>query len=163
MTETYSDKEEPELVECNVDRIHTGMESDYLPEAPGILIAGQDLLRAAGYRAGMPRPFYWKPAEPGKFMRPRLIKTGNKLWVSNCGEYWLVERTLDSKMGTCRTLQTLVFAFLPLPICTRTPEAAMCLANYCDRIPKVPVPGRWAKVWRVRDTNYGQVCTPATP
>jgi hypothetical protein len=32
--------------------------------------------------------------------------------------------------------------------------------GYSDRVPIVPVPARWTKVWRVRDTNHGFVCTP---
>jgi hypothetical protein len=40
MMELYSDRTAPRLFECDLDRSQTKMPDDYLPEAPGVLIAG---------------------------------------------------------------------------------------------------------------------------
>ena len=45
MTELYSAEAAPRLFECDLDRSQTKMPGDYLPDAPGVLIAGKDMLR----------------------------------------------------------------------------------------------------------------------
>jgi hypothetical protein len=64
----------PNLFECDVDRSQTEMPDYYLPTAPGVLIAGADMLRAAGDFPGALFPTGWtrrasglmKPSRDGK-------------------------------------------------------------------------------------------------
>jgi hypothetical protein len=54
--------EVPSLFECLMDRDQTEMPEYYLPEAQGVVIAGEAMLRAAGYRPGSYRPrLFGKP------------------------------------------------------------------------------------------------------
>src|SRR5215472_3552996 len=41
----------------------------YVPIAKGVLIAGEDMLRAAGYLPGSRRPDGWSPGKPGAFKK----------------------------------------------------------------------------------------------
>ena len=137
----------PRLFECDVDRGQTEMPDYYLPAAPGVLIAGEDMLRAAGHRPGANQPPGWSCKLSG------FVKTsrdGNSaLWVQQCGEFWIIERSIRLDGGHTQD-QTLVFAFELLPSWARTPEAAMRLAEYCDPIPQSPVAGCWTDVGNVR-------------
>ena len=139
MSELHSDEAAPRLFECFPDRDQTDLPKDYLPEAEGVLIAGEAILRAIGYRPRSCRPRGWTKKDFANFSRfsrdcVRL------LWVRGCGNFWVVQ--FNDHRGT----HALVCALSRRPICTHTYQAAIRLAEYCDPIPQAPVAGYWAKV-----------------
>jgi hypothetical protein len=137
----------PRLVDGVLDRAETELPDWYLSQADGAVIAGADMLRAAGRRPGHSRPAGWSRGVSGFKKTSRDGKT--ILWVQQCGKFWIIERSLPVDADLVKD-ETLVFAFGPRQICTRTPEAAMWLAEYCDPMPRPPVAGYWANVGNVR-------------
>jgi hypothetical protein len=107
-----------------VERSKTDMPDDFVPWAPGVVIASDYLLRAAGHRPGLRRPEGWSPGKPDVFTK---VMYGNRLMVRGCGEFWTAERELD---------EVLAFPFGPLPVFTRTSQAAMRLAEYWHPCPQ---------------------------
>src|SRR5262249_9697675 len=116
------------LLAAVIDRGKTEMPNDFCQWAPGLVIASDYLLRAAGYCPGTRGPGGWTKVKPNLFMKEAY---GNRLWVCGCGELWGVERDND---------EVLAFPFGPTPIFTRTRQGAMRLAEYCH--PK-PLKGEW--------------------
>src|SRR5262249_49217344 len=135
------------LFEKFVRGARTEMPDWYLRSADGVLIAGEDMLRAAGHRPGAAPPTggapsaacFKKKARDGK-TRP-LVQRGGKLWI--------IERSVRLDSDYVKD-ETLVFAFGSRPIWTRTREAAMRLADLCDPIPAVAMSGYWTDVGNVR-------------
>ena len=131
----------PNLFECDIDRSQTEMPDYYLPTAPGVLIAGPDMLHAAGDVPGTPDPAGWTRGASG-LMKPSRDGS-RRLWVQPCGRFWIIERSaLDVRAHD----EALVFAFVLLPIWTRTCNSAMRLAEFCDPTPLTPVAGYWTPV-----------------
>jgi hypothetical protein len=102
-----------------IERSKTELPDWFVPWAPGVVIASDYLLRAAGHRPGSRRPSGWSPGKPDVFTK---VIYGNRLMVRGCGEFWTVEREIDETLG---------FPFGPMPVFTRTSEGAMRLAEYC--------------------------------
>ena len=124
-----------------VDRDQTEMPDFYLPAAPEVLIASPDMLRAAGDVPGASDPAGWTHGASG-LMKPS--RDGRSvLWVQRCGRYWIIER---SELDDHGSDETLVFAFVLMPIWTRTCNSAMRLAEHCDPIPRAPLAGYWAEL-----------------
>jgi hypothetical protein len=157
MSTSNSDAVAPEIFECDLDRDQAGMPDYFVPEAPGALLAGKDMLIAAGDIPGAPEPKGWTPGVP---LMPEL--NGRRAWetadfekpsadgermlrIKRLGKFWMPERSIRVKCGryNYREVQALVFAFGSAPIWTRTPRAAMRLAAHCDPIPNTPVAGFW--------------------
>jgi hypothetical protein len=90
------DNTAPPLFE-NVDRAQTEMPDWYLPSADGVLIAGEDVLRAAGHRPGASRLTGWSRATSGFKKAARDGTT--VLWVQQCGKFWIIERSLRLEGG----------------------------------------------------------------
>jgi hypothetical protein len=138
VSELFPDKAAARLFEF-VERGETEMPADYLPEAPGVMFAGEDMLRAAGYVAGSNRPHGWGRLWPGNY---RKYVGEHILMVRQCGgprsEHWTIER-LDEDHKT----EALVFPFACAPIFARKYQAAMRLAEYCYPITRPPVAGCW--------------------
>jgi hypothetical protein len=131
------EQQAPILFECMVDRSDTEMPDDYLPTARGILIAGRDMLRAAGYVPGSCRPRGWSRRNPGVFARPSA-ESQHILWVRQCGRFWVIERSFEFSEHGCdfRDDYALTCALTDMPISTRTYQAAMRLAEHCDMSPR---------------------------
>ena len=122
------------------------MPRSYLPAAPGALIAGGTILSATGYRPGCRRPRGWKKGRYADFTKWSRDET-RVLWVRGCGAYWAICRNdFDGTPGDYR--YTLTCAFSGRPIWTRTPQAAMWLAEHCDPIPQAPVAGHWVRAYK---------------
>ena len=138
MSELFSDKAAPPLFEF-VERGETEMPADYLPEAPGVMFAGEDMLSAAGYVPGSNRPQGWRRLWPGNY---RKYVGKHVLMVRQSGgarsERWTIER-LDEDYKT----EALVFPFGNVPIFARKYQAAMRLAEHCYPMPRPPVAGCW--------------------
>jgi len=112
------------LVAEVIERSKAMLPDWFAPWAPGIVVASDYLLRAAGYHLGSRRPKGWIQERPDLFTK---AKYGNELRVRKCGEFWTVER---------QNVQMLAFPFGPVPVFTRTPQAAMRLAEYCHPFPQ---------------------------
>jgi hypothetical protein len=153
MANLHTDDTAPRLFECDLDRSQTKIPDDYLPDAPGVLIAGEDMLRAAGYVPGSNRPRGWKPANPGAFTKPSRDGV-HTLRVRQCGhakdkdKLWIIERSSFADIGY-RKIEALVFGFGQVPIWARTYQAAMRLAEHCDPFPCPPTAGCWTEVYTV--------------
>ena len=107
-----------------IDRDKTELPDDFCPWAPGLVIASDNLLHAAGYRPGTRGPNGWTEGQPDVFTK---VIHGNRLMVRGCGKLWSVERELD---------EVLACLFGPVPMFTRTRQAAMRLAEYCHPKPR---------------------------
>ena len=150
-----------EIIERDLDRAQTNMPDDYLPVARGVVIAGRDMLAAAGYRPGGHQPPHWTPGQwlasrPEGYMRtlPPIAGTTEQhiLRVRVCGrpgeeQFWAIEKQIERPFD--RDHYALVFALELLPIWTRTYQGAMHLADYCYPTPQAPVVGGWIKLSRV--------------
>jgi hypothetical protein len=157
MSALNSHKVAPVVFECDLDRDQAGIPPLYMPNVSGVLLAGKDMLIAAGDVSGAPAPVGWGstgPAVPegdcfsncrtADFEKPS--RDGNYvLRAKRFGKFWAPERSIIITSGRykCREIQALVFAFGEIPIWTRTSQAAMRLAEHCDPIPAAPVAGFW--------------------
>lgn len=157
MSALYSDEIAPEIFECDLDRAQAGIPPGYMLKVSGVLVAGRDMLIAIGMAPGAPEPDGWLPAVPpipkdagfqacgtADFEKPS--RDGNRmLRAKRFGKFWTAERSTKTISGRYkyRLIETLVFAFGEVPIWTRTPQAAMRLAEHCDPIPDTPVAGFW--------------------
>jgi hypothetical protein len=114
-----------------IERKSTQLNADFVPWAPGIVIASDHLLRSAGHNPNSRRPPRWrKHRRWGYFMKGALI-------VRKRGDFWFVEIAGPS---------VLVFRYGSMPVCTRTYQAAMRLAQYFLSLPTLPPPShglRW--------------------
>lgn len=115
----------PYLTSEVVERDKTQLPADFVPWAPGVIVASDYLLRAAGYRPGSRCPSGWYPARQPGVVTKALYQ--NRLKVRSCGKFWRIER------AEC---EVLAFPFGSLPVVTRTREAAMYLAEYCHPEPR---------------------------
>ena len=153
MSDSYSTEIVPRLYHF-IDRDETCLPGDYLPDAPGALIADDGMLRAAGYISGSYRPRKWERVKPGAFIR--RLYGGFTLRVRQCGDarstHWVIERLHRSSVGgkEYEIIETLAFAFQHSPIWANNYQAAMRLAEYCYPVPRPPVPGGWVEARRVR-------------
>jgi hypothetical protein len=124
-----------------LDRDATGMPADYLPDAPGVMFAGEEFLRAAGHAPKSNGPHGWLREQPGNYRKP---VGEHVLQVRQCGNsrsnHWTVERwSLWDDQG----IEALVSSGENVPIWARTRQAAMRLAEYCYPIARAPVAGHW--------------------
>jgi hypothetical protein len=132
----------PAYVDEIIDASQIDVQSLNAHEPEGVVIAGESMLRAAGHRPGDSGPSGWSRAPSGAFKKP--ARDGNTvLWVQQCCNFWIIERStrLDSA-----DIRTLVCMFSKRPIWTRTRVAAMRLAERCDPFPLPPVAGYWAEL-----------------
>ena len=104
----------------------------------GVLLAGEGLLRAAGHLPGSKRPKGWRKAKEG-FGR-RTDDRKYTLKVEEQDGYWLVMRRASRSV---LDLEYLALAFDEVPLCTRTDEEAMRLAEHCYPDPRLTMAGLW--------------------
>jgi hypothetical protein len=139
-----------------LDRGAIDMPADYLPDAPGVMFAGEDILSAAGYVPGSIRPPGWIKHQPGCY-RKRVGK--HVLQVRQCGNsrstHWTIERFEDLDF---KWIEALVFSFGNAePIWARAYQAAMHLAEYCYPIARPPVFASW-EVARAKVAGFSRSC-----
>ena len=132
-----------------LDRNRAKMPDYYLPEAPGVAIADNPLLRAVGYHPGSKRPRDWFKFNRGVF-RHRTCRDGMILQVrTGDAKFWVVERfhevdLLDpSGRYPGLNVYALVCAHSGRPIWASSYQCAMRLARYCHPIPQPPIVGCW--------------------
>jgi hypothetical protein len=80
-----------------LDRVQTEMPECYLPSAPGVLIAGPQMLQAAGPARSAGSLAGWSRGVTGSKKTARDGKT--VLWVQRCGKYWIIERSIGVSGG----------------------------------------------------------------
>jgi hypothetical protein len=128
------------LFECDIDRSETALPDQYLPDAPGVMIAGSTALKAAAdYCSRSDHRRGWLQKNQHTFRRA-LTDGDGILQVRQFGEFWALER-FDPNHH-----YTLVFAFFGRPIWTRSSDAAMQMADYCYPIPQPPIAGFWKRL-----------------
>src|SRR5947209_762663 len=79
------------LFENVLDREKTDLPKNYLPDAPGIVIAGEGMLRAAGYRPGHYPSRSWYKQNHLVFRSEANSDAERTLQVRACGDFWVVE------------------------------------------------------------------------
>jgi hypothetical protein len=170
MTELYSyeaaaEPEAPDLFECAIDR-PADLPDYYLP-GPGVWIAGEDMLRAAGHVSGGARPHGWTQYCRGAYTK-RSRNGQHTLRVRQFNKYWIIERSCEVNVDgvNYRRIEALVFNFqvrlAPMPIWARTQPVALRLAEFCDPVPPMSVQAVWAEAG-LFDLGTGWLVTlPAT-
>ena len=141
MSELFSDHAAARLFEF-VDRGETNIPANYLPLAPGVMFAGEEILSAVGHAPGSYRPHGWRRHRPGDYRKP---VGKHHLVVRQCGSprsvHWTIERV---EPWADKGIEALVFPFGNcVPISARTYQAAMRVAEYCYPIARLPVFARW--------------------
>ena len=132
-------KKQPSFViEEVVDRCETALPEFFMPMARGVVIASDMLLRLAGYHPACHQLAGWHAVQPNETYR-KSLPGSTDLSVHRWGNLWVVGRERMGLVCECLVLS------LGTPICTRAPEAAMALAEYCNISPI----GRWV-AWATR-------------
>ncbi len=158
----------PPAFDTWLDRDQAKIPSYYLPEAPGVAIAGNAILRAIGYRPGSKRPSDWFKHNPGVFrylkrftnaagmVRYRAHDDGVILQVRQCGKLWVIERfrSRDWAGRPGLNIYALVCTKTGRLIWAPTYQAAMRLANHCHPTPQSPIVGQWAQVYEREHAEY---------
>jgi hypothetical protein len=111
------------------------------PPKMGVLLAGEDLLRAAGHSPGSKRPKGWservdgfgRRTEDGKYTL-RVSKDKNGLWY--------VRRQTSRRL---LDFEFLAFGFGEVPLCTRSADEAMRLADHFYPNPGLTIGGCWVR------------------
>ena len=137
----------PKLFERFVEREESGLPTDVLPGARGALVAGEDLLKAAGHFPGSEWPEGWSKAASADCFHRCCEETKYILEVDKIGDRWLVLRT---NALLAENLEALVLAFEQVPICTNTFQEAMRLADHCHPDPGQTVGGCWVKAFATK-------------
>ena len=123
----------------------SGMDEWNLPPYAGGRIAGEELLRRAGYRPALRLPRRWTESIPGSFRQ--FERDGVHVrWVRSIGgNLWFMTRAIYD--GTYHTYQELTYIVGPLLILTRGYHAAMRLAEWCNPLPPLKAPAvAWSLV-----------------
>jgi hypothetical protein len=131
----------PKLFEF-IERDQAGLPPHRFPDKSGVLLAGEGLLRAVGHFPGSKRPKGWREAKEG-FDR-RTDDRQYTLKVIELDGYWFVMRRAGRSNFD---LEYLALAFDEVPLCTRTDEEAMRLAEHCYPFPGLTMPGLWVPVF----------------
>jgi hypothetical protein len=76
MSALYSEGVAPVVFECDLDRDQAGIPSPYMLSVLGVLVAGKDMLIAAGDVSGAPAPVGWGPTGPAVPRRTASRSTG---------------------------------------------------------------------------------------
>ena len=97
-----------------IERKEAQLKADFVPWAPGIVVASDYLLRTAESSNSRRPPNWRKHRRWGYFQKGALV-------VRKRGEFWFVE----SAGG-----YVLVFRYGTMPVCTRTHQPAMRLAQH---------------------------------
>ena len=125
-----------------IEREQAALGPHLFANANGVCLAGEDLLRPAGHVPGSRRPKGWREAVDGFGRRAEDRKY--TLRTIKLGDYWFVmRRTNRSGMD----MEYLVLSFGEVPVCARTAQEAMRLADHCHPDPGQTIPGCWCPVF----------------
>jgi hypothetical protein len=129
----------PELFERFIERADAGLKGDFIGTANGVVVAGRDLIRGLDNFSASD----WLPSYGGGGFDRELPDVHITLEVDRIGDYWYVRRSEYSEYD--RVL-ILAVAFEKVPICTRTADGAMRLADHCYPVPRWPMAGCWVEI-----------------
>src|SRR5882672_5603515 len=122
MSAPYCHQASPQIFECDLDREQAGIPPGYMLKASGVLLAGRDMLIAAGMAPGAPEPDGWLPTVPpilkcdafplsrtADFEKPSRDRN-RVLRAKRFGEFWAPERstTITSGSYKLRLIEALV-------------------------------------------------------
>jgi len=124
-----------------IEREQAALEPHLFRHTSGVLVAGEDLLRAAGHVPGSRRPKGWREGVEGFGRRAEDRKY---LRTIKLGDYWYVMR---SKSRRHFDYEYLAFAFDEVPLCARSAQEAMRLADHCHPDPGKTFGGCWYPTW----------------
>ena len=125
-----------------IEREQAALEPYLFERASGVLLAGEDLLRAAGHVPGSGRPKGWRETVEGFGRRAEDRKY---LRTIKLGDYWFVMRSTTRRHFD---YEYLTLAFDEVPLCTRTAQEAMRLADHCHPDPGKILGGLWVPSFR---------------
>ena len=131
----------PKLFEF-IEREQAALEPYLFTHTSGVLLAGEDLLRAAGHVPGSKRPKGWREGVEGFGRRAEDRKY---LRTSKHGYYWFVFR---STTRSHFDYEYLTFAFDKVPLCASTAQEAMRLADHFHPDPGKTLGGLWVPSFR---------------
>jgi hypothetical protein len=144
MTALYPD--EPQTFEGFIDRAQADLPGHYLSGAKGVIIAGPDLIGGLDEFSDSERSPGWIPSNDGKVFQRDILELNSGLRVNKLGEFWHIQRIIIGQYNR-EEFQALVFAFENVPICTRTHEDAIRLAEHCHPVTRSPVAGCWVEIY----------------
>jgi hypothetical protein len=137
MDQSYEAEVHPKLFEF-IEREEARLSRYEFRQATGVLLAGEDLLGAAGHVPGSKRPKGWREALEG-FGR-RTADRKYTLRAIKIDYYWFVLRRASRSVFD---YEYLAFAFDEVPLCTRTDLEAMRLADHFYPDPGRTIGGCW--------------------
>jgi hypothetical protein len=144
MCEPYLDEVMPQLFESFIDRSQAALPDDFLNAAKGVVVAGPDLTRGLAKCSDSDFSSGWMPADDGTVFHRDFCDLNGGLIVNRIGEFWYVQTAIVRERHRAE-YWVLVVAFDNVPICTRTHEEAIRLAEHCHPNPRPPMPGCWVK------------------
>jgi hypothetical protein len=142
MSEYSSDEVAPQLFECFIGRGTAGLPEDFLSVAKGVVVAGPDLIRGLDDFSGSDD---WIPRDDGAVFYRDLPDVNGGLLVHRIGGFWYVQIIIFREHNRGAEYWVLVVAFENVPMCTRTSDEAIRLAEHCHPIPRSPMAGCWVK------------------
>jgi hypothetical protein len=142
MSASHTDEVAPQVFKL-LDRTQAELPEHCLSEATAVVVASPDLIRGLDDFTNSS----WRPNLYGDGFDRALPEERRILRVRQFGQFWYIQRLCFDDYGLD---QALVFPFDNVPICTRTCEEAMRLAEHCSPMPHSPVMGCWVKLERVR-------------
>jgi hypothetical protein len=132
-----SDEKAPQLY-CFVDRDDAKLARFFLPKAIGVLVAEADFLRAIELPLWLDYPMRWTMLDTNWGQ-----SHDGKLEVAKLGEYWFIGRRGRNQITVS---ETVVEAFVQVPIGTPTCCDAMLVAEHCrSEVVNLPVGAHWIK------------------
>jgi hypothetical protein len=117
------------MIEKVVDRSQMQLPPSVVPLARGVAVAGDGLLRMAGYDPEAPRPRGWRARDKRLFTSSTSLTRG--LMVQEYGGLWSIERFRGRRDMQFVAHKILVHRFGSTPIFAPNLEAAMCLVTHC--------------------------------
>lgn len=151
MSEHFSDQTTPPMFEHIIDRDQTALPLDYLPNAPGVVVASKHILRAAGDIPGRHPPRGWVKYAPGVFRRRigrTLLSLQVRQGVDAKTDQWAIERLCRQELVLAPpTVDALVCAFSRRPIWASRSQGAMWLAEHCYPLPRSIVAAHWVRAY----------------
>jgi hypothetical protein len=121
---------------CFIDRSVARVPDFFLPKAPGVLVMETDFLKAE-VPLWLDYPVGWTLVD-----RNRGKSRDGKLEVAQLGEFWFIGRRTDPYSHVS---ETVVEAFGEVPVCTRTCQDAMMLAERCHPEVALPIGACWIR------------------
>ena len=141
--QTFRKEFSPLLIGEVIDRSEIKLPDWFVPLARGVAIASDALLLMSGYRRPSDRPLGWRKTQCDVFIKRTVPDKDKSFATLTVRQYanqrlWTIERYHEGRKYEDIT-DVLVFVFGSTPIFCWNHQAAMRLAEYCQR--NGPPPG----------------------